>query len=191
MDSKRKLPKSSGGPTLICAVVTVVALALAPAMSAVTLADAVTHVKIRTLLLEKLGTDALGIDIDVNGGNVALTGSVEKKPTGDLAKEVALSVRGVNHVDENIRLEGAPGSSMKNAARHAESEVKDAILEAKVKGRLLDQIGENAMKIEVEASNGVVSLRGTVPTDDIRDTAITAARHTHEVRRVVDLLHVA
>ena len=73
-------------------------------------------------------------------------------------------------------------------ARASDSTLKDAILEGRVKGHLLDDVGENAMKIEVEASNGVVSLRGTVPSSIVQKTALQTARSTKGVTKVVDLL---
>src|SRR5690242_2877216 len=76
-----------------------VVLALAGAPSAASLDDAVTSVKIHTSLLEKFGTDALGITIDVAGGNVVLSGAVDKKETRDGARSAALGVNGVSNVE--------------------------------------------------------------------------------------------
>jgi len=179
---------------LIGAAAAMVIAGAAPARASdSTLKDAVTHVKVRVALLEKLGTDAIHVDVDANGGNVMLSGTVDKKPTEELAKEVALSVEGVQHVEDHIMLkaEGNPETPVGNAVGHAESEVKDAILEGRVKGRLLDEVGENAMKIEVEASNGVVSLRGTVPSSNVQKTALRTARSTKGVTKVLDLLRTA
>lgn len=149
--------------------------------------DAVTNVKVRALLLDKLGTDALGIHIEVDRGRVVLSGTVEKKPTQELAKEVALSVQGVHEVDNRIGI--APSTTARAVAK-AEGELKDAILEARVKGRLLDQVGANAMRVEVEASEGTVSLRGAVPSESIRSTSLETARKTKGVRKVIDLITV-
>lgn len=160
------------------------------AKAAWNLDDAVTHVKVRTALLEKFGTDALGVRIEVNAGRVVLTGSVDQPSTRDLAREVALSVRGVHDVESRISLGAGPAAEARSAASHSESKLKDALLEMKVKGALLGQVGENAMKIEVEVSDGVVSLRGIVPNGGVRDSAIDTARSTGGVRRVVNLLTV-
>src|SRR5450759_2145784 len=61
--------------------------------------EAVTHVKVKAVLLEHFGTDALGIEIQISGGNVVLSGSVEKPLTQELAKQAALSVKGVASVE--------------------------------------------------------------------------------------------
>lgn len=152
-----------------------------------TLDDAVTNVKVRALLLDKLGTDALGVHIEVDRGKVMLTGKVEKKSTQELAKEVALSVQGVHEVDNRITV--GPSKATTTVDK-AEAELKDAVLEARVKGRLLDQVGTNAMRIEVEASDGIVSLRGAVPSESIRSTSLETAKSTKGVHKVIDLIDV-
>ncbi len=158
------------------------------ALSSLTVDDAMKHVKIRSVLLEHFGTDALGIKIDVNGGNVVLSGSVDKPSTQELAKQAALSVGGVTAVENRIAVHGAPLTRATQAAERTENKLENALLEAKVKGRLLEQVGENALKIEVEATDGVVSLRGEVPTENIRATALDTVKHTGGVKRVENFL---
>lgn len=152
--------------------------------------DEVTHVKVRAKLLTKLGWDALHIDVDVHGPDVVLSGTVEKRPTQELAKEVTLAVPGVKEVRDDIRVESGPSreGAVTRTADHAKRELRDALLETRVKGRLLEEIGREAMHVEVEASNGVVSLRGTVPTEDQRDVAVRTARRTKGVTKVIDLI---
>ena len=152
--------------------------------------DAVTHVKVRTKLLTKLGWDAVPIDVDVHGSKVVLSGTVKKRATQELAKEVALAVPGVKDVSDDVRVEAGTSAEtpLGRTVDHADLEVRDALLEMHVKGRLLEEIGREAMHVEVEASNGVVSLRGKVPTDDQRDTAVRTARRTKGVTKVIDLI---
>lgn len=153
-------------------------------------ADAVTHVKVRTELLTKLGWDALHIDVDVHGPKVVLSGTVKKRSTQELAEEVTRAVPGVTHVSDDIQVTREPSSEgrVTTTVDHAEREVRDALLETRVKGRLLEEIGREAMHVEVEASGGVVSLRGTVPTEDQHDVAVKTARRTKGVTKVIDLI---
>jgi osmotically-inducible protein OsmY len=162
----------------------------APTMHESVFNDAVTHVKLRTELLTKLGWDALHIDVDVHGPKVVLSGTVKKRSTQELAKEVALAVPGVVDVSDDVKVEqeSPAATSVGRAADHADQEVRDALLEMRVKGRLLEEIGAEAMHVEVEASNGVVSLRGTVPTNDQRNIALRTARRTKGVSKVIDLI---
>jgi hyperosmotically inducible protein len=170
-----------------------VALALrraSPCEGAVNFDEAVLNVKVRTALLEKFGTDALGIGVDVNGANVVLSGSVDKQETRDGAKAAASSVKGVGNVENRITLGNGPATRTKEASRKARINWKNSLLEARVKGRLFEQVGENAFKIEVKASGGTVTLTGSVPTENIRATALDTARGTKGVVRLVDRVTV-
>lgn len=149
---------------------------------------ALTHAKIRAALLERLGADALGIDIDLTGTHVQLKGQVDKRSSQTLAKDVALSVAGVTDVDDQltVRPEGE-----RSAGKHLEADIKDALLVSRVKGRLLSEIGRNALKIDVDATDGVVSLRGVVANRELKKLAVDRARSTRGVRKVVSLLTTA
>ena len=147
---------------------------------------ALTELKVKAALLEKLGTDALGIKVTVVGDKVTLTGAVKKRSTEEIAEEVARSVAGVRKVDN--RLEIAEGD---RAGGNLEAEAADSLLESKVKMALAEEIGRHAWKVEVEATDGVVSLRGTVPDRERREIAVKTARGTKGVRKVVDLLKTA
>ena len=173
---------------ILAATLSAFAMAAVPAViQAESFDEAVTHVKVKSVLLEHFGTDALGIEVQVNGSAVALSGSVEKRNTQELAKQAALSVKGVATVDNRIQLGGGPAAKAKTSTSRAKTKLNDALLEAKVKARLFDQVGENAMKIEVEASGGLVTLKGVVPTRSIRETAVDTVKKTKGVRRVVNL----
>ncbi len=176
---------------LLAAIVIGFGIALAPAVRAAeTLDEAATNVKVRAVLLEHFGTDALGIHIQVSGGNVVLSGNVEKPNTRELAKQAAQDVKGVTSVENRIELGNAPAAKANAGAGRAKMKLEDALLEAKVKGRLFDQVGGNAMKIEVTAIRGLVTLKGTVPTKNIRETAVDTARKTSGVVRLRDFLSV-
>jgi len=145
--------------------------------------SAITATNIKTKLIEKLGNDALHISVSVLGDKATLSGSVEKKATQELAKEVALSVKGIKDVDNQLS-ERTP----EKVTTAAKDEVKDALLESKVKNILLTEVGSNALKIEVEATDGVVSLRGTLANPDLVKSAIQKTRAIKGVKKVVNLL---
>ena len=67
-------------------------------------AEAGIAADVRLALLDKLGWDALDVKVDVDGGQASLTGEVDKRTTQELAEEVALSVQGVERVDNRLRL---------------------------------------------------------------------------------------
>ena len=164
--------------------------ALPGRLAAESLDEAATHVRVRAVLLEHFGTDALGIEIGVSGAEVSLSGTVEKANTQELAPQAAKSVKGVEKVDNRIQVGATSVSKAKVSADRTATKLKNSLLEAKVKARLFDQVGGNALKISVEASGGVVRLTGTVPTPEIRTTAVDTARKTGGVKRVHDALSV-
>jgi osmotically-inducible protein OsmY len=171
------------GPLLIAMALGVVVLA-----SCVAGPDAaLTELKVRAALLEKLGTDALGIKVTVVGDRVTLTGAVSKRSTEELAEEVARSVEGVMKVDNRLEVVASGGQ----AGDDVDAEASDSLLESRVKMALASEIGRHAWNVEVEATDGVVSLRGTVPDRQRREIAVKAAKNTKGVRKVVDLLKIA
>lgn len=180
--------------TLLAALLTACAGTVAPQRSATdrSISDASVQADVYVALLEKLGRDGLPIDVSVYNGRVILTGNVGQRSTQELAEEVTLSVPGVRSVDNRVT---APSGSTAQtspgqAADHVDLEVQDATLEARVKKNLLTEIGRYAFDLEVEASSGVVSLRGTLPDQERRTIALRAAEKTAGVSKVIDLLHV-
>ncbi|MFY9820584.1 MAG: BON domain-containing protein [Thermoanaerobaculia bacterium] len=155
--------------------------------------DARLENAIRLALLEKLGQDGVAIKVDADQGRVKLTGEVEKRSTQDLAEEVVKSVPGVRDVDDDLtnRDEAkAPATPVARAVGHAERKVDDAVLEMRVGKNLLEEIGRYALDLEVEASDGAISLRGILPDRERKSLALKAAQGTSGVKKVIDLLKV-
>lgn len=165
-------------------------LALGGMLPAATLDEAVTSLKVRTALLEKFGTDALGIKIDVAGGGVVLSGSVDRPATRAGATAAARGVKGVSSVEDRITVGNGPATKTREASRRARTHWENSMLETRVKARLFEQVGGNALKIGVTAEGGVVTLEGAVPTTHVRATALDTARGTKGVSRVVEKLAV-
>lgn len=142
-------------------------------------------------LLEKLGRDGLPIDVEVQGSRAILTGQVEQRSTQELAEEVALSVPGVRSVDNRVTVaEEGSRTPVGQAVSHTELEVQDAVLEARVGRALLAEIGRYAFDVEVESTDGAVSLRGTLPDRERKALALRTVEKISGVKKVVDLLRV-
>jgi osmotically-inducible protein OsmY len=161
----------------------------APAAGDSDVAEARTEADVRLALLDKLGWDALDVKVEVTGGTVRLEGEVEKRATQELAEEVALSVSGVNKVDNRLTMPSAStGTPVGQAVGSAEKEVNDAALELRVGKNLLGEIGRYAFDLEIESTDGIVSLRGTLPDRERKTLALRAAGNTTGVKKVIDLL---
>jgi osmotically-inducible protein OsmY len=149
----------------------------------VEVSEALEALAVQAKLIDKLGADALGIAVHVSGETAALTGEVAKKSSQKLAEGVALSVKGIKKVDNQVR-EKTPPAALANA----EANVKDAVLLTRVKTILLTDIGVNALKIDVDVANGIVSLRGKLGNAGINEAAIKKTRSIKGVKKVVNLL---
>jgi len=156
--------------------------------------DAILHFEAKARLLDKLGWAAIGIDVDSMDGRIVLTGEVPVRADRELAEEIVTSVEGVERVENRLALEGESTAGAPATARvaprvaEAEHEVRDALLEARLKARLLEEIGRNALDIEVEAADGVVTLRGELDNEAHEQIALEAASRTEGVKRVINLL---
>lgn len=147
--------------------------------------DAMVTWKAKLLLLEKLGAEALEIDVDTADGAVHLGGTVEKRATVELAGTVVRSVEGVRSVDNDLTLEKESGNAVARAASEAEKEVRDAILESRVRLALFDAIGTSALEVGTEAADGTVVLEfGMGVSKPARELAMTSVRALDGVRKV-------
>ena len=146
------------------------------------------ELEIRDLLLEKGGESAMGIRVTVDRTKAILTGEVPGRPAQELAEEVAKSVEGIKSVDNRLQIKPRSGAS---APTHSlEQELADARLEAKVKRHIHDEIGKWSKELGVEAVQGVVSLRGTVPDANRKQLALDSAGKTKGVKKVIDLIKI-
>jgi osmotically-inducible protein OsmY len=153
--------------------------------------DASLATDVRLALIEKLGFDALSVNVDTTGGHVYLTGGVEKRATQELAEEVARSVPGVTKVENRLALKGgSEATAVGQAVESTELEVQDAALELRVGKNLLGEIGRHALSLEVESTDGVVSVRGRVPDRQRKELALQAAQDTPGVKKVIDLIEL-
>ena len=145
--------------------------------------DAMTALSVRTQLVDKLGADALGIGVVFSGETATLSGHVAKPASQGLAGEVALSVKGVKKVDNQVTENNPPGFTAAS-----EASVKNVSLELKVKSILLADIGTHALQIEVEVVDGVVSLRGKPGSAATASEAVRKTASIKGVHKVVNLL---
>ncbi len=165
----------------VAALVAGAAFALAPQSAD---ADWMTTAKVKLGLLEKLGADALEIHVETTEGVVHLTGDVEKRESRELAPRIAESVAGVSSVDNDLRLEpsGAYGGSK---TAEAEAEVKDAMLEMRVRIALIDALGTDGFAVGTEAANGMVVLEfAPEAAKEMRSRAVKVVRALEGVEKV-------
>ena len=148
------------------------------------LKEAMVNAQVKAALLKNLdGADGARIHVEVEGRTVTLSGQVKARPSMKLCAEVARSVEGVGLVHNKVQL--SPDSGAQDGL---EARMKDQLLESEVKVRLLRDVGQDALKVEVEAADGVVAVRGKVVSAEKKDPILKSVRGTPGVVDVKDLL---
>ncbi len=166
---------------------------------------------ITTAVKAKLAADttvrAYEIDVDTSNRIVTLTGEVETSVAKDQALKLARDTDGVQDVvdklrvgesaatagvlDEEDRAEGREAADRAgDTADRAGEAVTDAGITSAVKAKLLADQAVSGLAIDVDTNGGVVTLSGEVNTRAEADQAVTLARGTEGVSRVVDKLRV-
>ena len=184
--------KSLAGITLVA-----IALIGATAARAATAAkvdapqvDGTTALNVKLALLDKLGTDALHINVKSIGGTVRLSGTIEQQKAKDRAAAITMSTRGVHRVENGIRLGAAvanPGQAGAPAGA-GEAEVKDAVLETRLQLALIDKMGSDGFGIGTDSANGVVTLSFDVGSNsDSRERAVAIATAMAGVSKVLSV----
>jgi len=157
----------------------------AGAAGAQTAYDAVRlEMRLQKALVERLGPDAKGVKVAVSGRKAFLTGTVDKRVTQELSKEVVLSFPEINSASNRIELHKIIGL----AEGQAFLEGQDAELGIRVHRALKEALGDEVKALEIEVVDGVVSLRGPMRNSERRSLALTRTKETSGVRDVLDLI---
>ncbi len=149
-----------------------------------------TTLNVKLALLNKLGNDSLRIDVDTLNGNVVLRGTVNKRETLELAETVTKSVSGVHDVKNNLHFKGNEEnpSTAAAVAGEAEAEVKDAVLETRIRIALVDKMGSDGFRVGTEAASGVVTLEfGNELSGARRQEAVRIVEGVDGVPKVVSV----
>jgi osmotically-inducible protein OsmY len=130
------------------------------------------------------------IDVTTNrGGVVTLRGAVEEARDKEEAVRIARSTEGVTQVDDRLTVRGDRTSAASGAAAGANE--PDPWITAKIQAKYFLDDEVKGHDIDVDTSNGTVTLRGTVENEQQKRQALALARNTEGVRDVTDQLTVA
>jgi osmotically-inducible protein OsmY len=130
-------------------------------------------------LLADSRTPALDINVETHAGVVTLFGIVPSQDAKSAAEADARKVSGVKRVVNELQVVAS--------AKQAEVKARDEDIESEVKKALEKS---DFKDISVEVKNGVVRLKGTVPTGSRRLDAAVLARSIKGVRAVKDDLRL-
>jgi hyperosmotically inducible periplasmic protein len=93
-------------------------------------------------------------------------------------------------VDRARQVGARVGEDVAEGANEVERAAADAALTAKIKSKMALDDSVDALDIDVDTTNGVVTLSGSADSEISRNRAVQLARETDGVRSVVDRLAV-
>jgi len=140
-----------------------------------------TAAKLR--LIANGDTPGFDINVDTNGGVVTLFGVVDSAQAKRAAEAEVRKVGGVKNVENDLQVVAA--------ARQDQVEQKDDQIGKAIESRIGANAALQDADIDVAVSNGVARLSGTVKSRTDQVAALTAARSTAGVVRVIDDMRLA
>ncbi|MFJ4393213.1 BON domain-containing protein [Pseudomonas sp. NPDC089396] len=169
------------------AALTVSLLSICTSAMADPIQDARLQGSLQTALSLNQMLNPFRIDVEVEGPKARLSGEVENEVERQLAEQVALATRGIEQVDNQLRVNAELVERPLELRAYAQR-LTDATLAAVIRARLLwSRITEKAA-IEVQSSGGVVTLRGKVDSTEAKELAGVVARTTDGVHLVNNLV---
>jgi osmotically-inducible protein OsmY len=123
------------------------------------------------------------ISVDCRDQTVTLFGAVPSGEAKKAAEDDARAVEGVREVRNEIQV--VP------ATKRAKTDARDAELAQNVTAAIFSRPEMNRASISVDVKNGVVRLSGTVPSQQHRIFAASAAREVPGVRAVTEDLRIS
>lgn len=133
---------------------------------------------------------AMDLGVSVDNGHAVLTGKVAEDVNKDLAAQIALGVKGIKDVDNQIVVQADYVQPAPTAERSFGDVVDDASITAAIKNKLLWSKHASGLTTDVDTSWGRVKLKGTAVTAAARNAAGILARNTQGVRSVDNQLVV-
>ncbi len=133
---------------------------------------------------------ASDLKVSVHGGKATLTGTVEEDVNKDLAKQIALGVKGITEVDNQIAVKADYTPPAQSSDRSYGEVVDDATITATVKSKLMWSKHTDGLTTDVDTKRGKVKLTGTADSGASKDLATRLALNTRGVVSVDNQLMV-
>lgn len=173
--------------------VTSTCLAIAAASNtavADTITDARQETQIWTTYALSPYLRAHDLKVVVHDGKATLTGSVGEDINRNLAKQIALGVKGIKDVENQIVVQPDYIPPQRSSERSFGEVIDDATITAAVKSKLLWSKYTDGMSVDVDTRLGRVTLKGKADSDAASELAHNFAMNTHGVVSVKNELMV-
>jgi osmotically-inducible protein OsmY len=142
--------------------------------------DVVDHITVAAAPAATTG-EVVGEKVDATGRDIADAAHDAKVDTENAAHDAKVKTEDAAH---DAKVKGA------SAADKSGEAITDAAITSAVKTKFLAEPGVSGLAIDVDTNNGVVTLTGNVKSSAEADKAISVARQSAGVKRVVNHLHV-
>lgn len=130
------------------------------------------------------------IEVTVESGKATLKGHVAEEVNKDLANEIALGVKGITSVDNQIVVDANYPVPLVGSERRFSDVIEDASITTAVKSKLLWSKSAAGLSTNVDTKFARVTLSGTAQSAVERDLAARLARNTHGVIAVDNQIKV-
>jgi hyperosmotically inducible periplasmic protein len=128
------------------------------------------------------------IDVDTINGVVTLNGVVNSEMAHERAVAVAKQTEGVKDVEDHLMVQAA--TAQRRPVGGAVTPLTDAEITARIQSKYFVDDDVKARDIDIDTSNRVVTLSGTVDSERAHREAVRLARRTSGVADVRDQLKV-
>jgi osmotically-inducible protein OsmY len=142
--------------------------------------DAWMAFKIRSTLLVKANVSAIDTKVEVNHGNVILSGTADNPAQKDLTEAYAKDIDGVKTVKNEMIVQDKPkGEAMSD-------KIDDASITSQVKFALLSHKSTSALKTHVTTTDGVVAITGEAGSDAEKSLVTKLAQDVRGTKSVTN-----
>jgi hyperosmotically inducible periplasmic protein len=147
--------------------------------------DATITTAVKSKLMWNKHTDGLSIDVSTKAGKVTLKGMADSAESRDMAGRLAANTKGVQDVDNQMKLGDKSKDGIKVSADKANSAISDTWITTKVKSTFMYSSNVDSSDIEVNTRGGVVTLKGNVDSGAEQALAVELAQNIKGVKSVV------
>ncbi len=124
------------------------------------------------------------LQVSVLAGKATVRGTVEESTSKDLATQIAMGVKGIKEVDNQILVKADYVPPKQDGVRGFGQTMDDASITTAVKSKLLWSKYTEGLSTNVETTDGKVTLRGTATSSAARSAAGRLASTTKGVNAV-------
>lgn len=156
--------------------------------------DAITEARLETQIWTTYALSpylrSLDLSVAVNDGKATLTGHADEEVKKELAQQIAMGVKGINDVDNQIVVQPDYVAPKSDSNRRYSDIIDDAAITASIKSKLLWSKHAEGLATNVETHSGKVTLKGTANSKIAKEYAGVLAKNTDGVKAVDNALQV-